>query len=313
VLHLWRAGTPRWRDHPLIEFAAWATATPAFIAAWLWLGPLHRPDAWDQGIAGFIPFAAALFLYVGAVFLYVGAIVVAGIGLLFALLLGTEPVSLAVDIGRGVVKFLTQRMADAAFRRLALTMLVPAAVGGLFLWWREAMDVPDWWQQPVEYWVVLIACSPPLFVAGWTLRRRLADAWTTDAARFAAALTVGWTVWIAALLVAEFSRGQDFFGWALSAPGVIPPGTLFVALTAYNVMTAGARFANREGRLAPRTGGDGAPQPPRPAGNRPGTPGGWREDFAILVNFISRSKSGSSGYAPKTLSSCEMAPGGATV
>ncbi len=100
---------------------------------------------------------------------------------------------------------------------------------------------------------VALVYLPPFLLAGWVVRLRLTGRWTGEPASLGLALGVAQGVLLAAIHLAAVNK-QDFLEWGLAASGAISPAVLFVALAAYNVMTFGARYANREGRLAPRTG-----------------------------------------------------------
>lgn len=241
-LYLATHRSARWRQQPLPELLGWLAAILLFLGSAFFLTARGDPNMSDKAELWGMYFALVSSLGAGL------------LGVPFSAYLGLEPIKLAVEVGRTTAHRLRRRFEGPVFLRLGLLLLAVPIAGAIRVATRETMESWGWWNEPMGLVAVGAVILPPFPFAAWALWRRWRGRWAEPQAILSVALAVGWAVWVAALVVAEFTRGQDFLGLALAAPGVIPPITLFVALFTYNVMTFGARFANREGRSAPRAG-----------------------------------------------------------
>jgi hypothetical protein len=175
--------------------------------------------------------------------------------MLLSFLVGVDTVKLAVENGEAVARRLHRRVSEATFYRLVVLLMLLAVALSVVLFFEEGVRPADLLNPNVWYFLIVFDL-PPIPVAAWTLWHLRSQERRGHAAIVGAALIVGWLIWLAAVLVAYLSGGQDFVGAAVAAPGVLPPGTLFVILATYSVMTFGARFANAaDAQRSPETRG----------------------------------------------------------
>jgi hypothetical protein len=243
-LYVMTHASERWRRYPILEFAGWVLATPCFIAVLILAVPTMR--AQDR---------LAVILPVAVEFAYLGAAGAAWLGMLLSFLVGVDTVTLAVESGEAVAHRLRRRVAEGTFHRLVVILILVAVTLAIALFVEERVGPADV-LNPNTWYFLIVFDLPPILIAAWTFWHLRRHERRGHAAVVGAALTIGWLIWLAAALVARLSGGQDFVGAAVSAPGVLPPGTLFVVLATYSVMTFGARFVRLQGK--PETRGERA-------------------------------------------------------
>jgi hypothetical protein len=89
-------------------------------------------------------------------------------------------------------------------------------------------------------------------LGGWAAWRTRTGRWADFQATFGLALVVAATI-TGTLLMLGISTRNDLLGAAVATVGVLRPLVAFIALTVHSVMNFGARYANQDGRRAPRT------------------------------------------------------------
>lgn len=240
-LHLRTHRSRHWRDHPILELVGWTLIAPAIIL----LITFTLPDLFWWVRVG-VPFPLAV------QFTYLSAIGGAWMGMLLVVYLAVDTVNLALELGQGAADGLQRRLTEMAFLRVSGALVVLAGalglIGLLFGFGPEDLRSIG----PIYFMIVLVL--PPMPLAVWVIWRMSRHGWTAPVASAALGLAGGWVAWAAALLLALSTLGQDFLGFVVSAPGLIPPGTLFILLLLYGVLTFGARYANAEGGQMPRAG-----------------------------------------------------------
>ena len=242
VLHLAMPRARFWRERPGVELLVWI-ALPTLLLSGCTL--LLAANGLDDGRLDVVGLGVIRYLFLTCIRVMFAAVVV------FSLCLAPEPVNLGVGLGRGVARLLRHWLSAGAFQRLALlAIFLPAVVMSVPL---GLIAYADRGLAPHAVLLSVLYLAGPLALVGWAIRRRATGRWTTRAASLGLALAVA-TLVTFGLIVLAFASKQDLLGFMLAAPGLIPPTLLFVLLSTYSLMTFGARFANRDGQRAPRTG-----------------------------------------------------------
>lgn len=242
VLHVVTHRSRVWRERPGVELAIW-TAVPCLLLAGF--SAVLAANGVSDGRLEIVSLSVVTYLF----FLCANWMLVAGT--VFSMWLAPEPVNMGVDAGRALARRLRRWLRPSVFGWVALgATLLPAlivALPGAYLWSVFHSLAAH------EIVISITLLAGPLALVGWALQRRLAGRWSPLTATIGLALAVAALLTIGLFVLATFAN-QDLLGWVLAASGLIPPVLLFVLLSTYSVMTFGARFANRDGQQAPRTG-----------------------------------------------------------
>jgi hypothetical protein len=230
--HLFTGRLRYWRDFALFEFCIWLAVGSTFIFFSWFLG------AWKGAGANALSDALFLLVFISAPFYF---------------LLGLDVVDLAVDVSRMAVLGLRRSLPGKAL--LILTLLVPLAQPVILVAFISATRdkaLYSVWHLPVDVVLLILGLLASSAVVVGILRLVLLRRWTVQAA--APLLTLSLASLLLVLGISLAYQGSSFIDLGLSLISVIPPAFLFVGLIAYDVLNFGARFANTEGRIMPRTG-----------------------------------------------------------
>lgn len=262
-----------WHDLPLLEFTAWLIVILGFAGSLLLIGNIGVAGATllsvfydSRMVLETLWFLFAL--QTADVAVTLSRLVVTRLRrsltderfgrLVMAVLLARPVISMAMLFLTGNDFWLTDYMVSLLLIGFALQLGVggPSLTGKIGILLLAVLSlsalaflivVPPrgWWLE--RFYFLLV---PLVLATVWLMLERR---WTTRTAATLLALSLTWPVVVGGLILAFSGRG-DFVEAPLSATGLVPPVLLFVGLTAYSLLGSGARYANTEGRAAPRTG-----------------------------------------------------------
>lgn len=215
-----RGPTELWRRYPVAELLVWLLA---FIGIAV-LGAATGPD-----------------LPTRLEDLYRSAELVVLLAVPFWLRLGRDAGPAAIDLGRSGARLVRRTVADRTF--LLLVAAIVVAWPGLLLVVSRANVLG---RDVVGVFVTTLLMAGP--VALWSVARLADGRWTRRAATQALALDLSFLV-----LILSFGEA-GLLEWLVGSLNLLPPVFVFALLAMYDVMAVGARQAEREGRLIPRSG-----------------------------------------------------------
>jgi hypothetical protein len=216
-----------WRNLALVEFAIWFCVMLFYVTGhWL-----VAPDA--------ITVAETL----EAIFNILAILAVP-----WWMVSGLVLVSLALDTGRKLTMTLRRIFPESMLR--AITIFVMLLYPGLLVF---AIALGDEAAPLVMSLVAngFLVLPLILVMVGLALFKRL------TMQRVAMLLTLTFTLPVFTLGVAMALGGVDIgdvMGMSIQSTGVLPPTLVFVALMAYNVLSVGANFSDKDGKYLPRSG-----------------------------------------------------------
>lgn len=217
-----------WRDFPLVEFFVWFCAL-LFFGALFWVSHRSQEEA-----AGAL---SGLFSLFGL--LNVPLWLAFGLGL----------VDMAVDLSGYVVTRLRRLFPGSFLRALTVFLILMRPAVALFIFAAE-------WEGTILSDALLLdafLAAVPLLLL--TVGLALAGRWHARSAATVLGLSIASPVFM--LFMAPVVNGQDLSDLLqiiLGKLGVFPPLLLFVLLMAHSVLSLGSSFADRDGRIMPRTG-----------------------------------------------------------
>jgi hypothetical protein len=265
-----------WRDLPLLEFAAWLFVVLGFAVSLLLIHNFAVPLVTLLNVRANSRFVLEtlwflLALQMADVAVTTSRLVVAWLRrsltgvrfrrLVTALLLARPVISIAMLFLTGNDFWLTDYMvsllligfvwrlgvgARPLVGKTAILLLILLSLSALaFL-----IAVPGVWLGRFYFVLAPLALAPVWFV----LERR----WSTRTAATLLALSLAWPVIVLAFTLVFSGQGdflEAFVNYSISEVDLPQPAVvLFVVLAAYNLLSTGARYANTEGRVVPRTG-----------------------------------------------------------
>lgn len=173
----------------------------------------------------------------------------------FGFVLSMEVAELGVFLGRSFTSAVRQRLGDqrapwvaVPVVALPLLLLVPCFILIANIGWIRFSNGPLFAVYGFLLWMALFSVLIAIVAAAIWLSGR----WTLRSAATVQALVVALLIMLVCLAIGN--TGKDLIELPLSAVAIFPPTFLFASVMAFNVLSLGARYCNRDSVRMPRQG-----------------------------------------------------------
>lgn len=229
-LYLFTHRKKEWRDYPLIEFAGWIVVSLYYLMG-VWLVAAERKNVAEALVVSFD--------------------IMAFVALPWWFLNGLALVHAALGLGHMLMILLRRFLSGSLLRIFALFVVL---VHPTVLLFATAFNANS--GTPSDFFIALfvdgmLAIPLILLMFGLMIARR----WNTKNAAMLLTLSFAIPLFSAGFVMA-FSGKELFSALEMTAESAdsFAPTLIFVLLMAYNVLSLGSAFANKDGEIAPRSG-----------------------------------------------------------
>ncbi len=229
-LYLFTHRKREWRDYPLIEFAGWILVSLYYLIG-LWFVAAER-----QNVAEALVISFDIMTFVALPWWFLN-----GLALIHA----------ALNLGHSLMILLRRFLSNSLLRIFALFVVLVHPTVLLF-----ATAFTPYSSTPSDLFITLfidgvLALPLILLMLGLMIARR----WNTKNAAMLLTLSFALPLFSAGFVMA-FSGKELFNALEMTAESAdsFAPTLIFVLLMAYNVLSLGSAFANKDGEIAPRSG-----------------------------------------------------------
>jgi hypothetical protein len=226
--HFFTASKRYWRDFPIVEFVLWCCAMVFFIGMFWFSAQSVENLAKDIDVVAAVLSLISVPLWVA---------------------FGLAIVNLAVDAARTVVSTLRRMFPGEVLRALTVLLILIRPAGTILAFALNMQETTLGGLVFADSLVTVPLLSVAMIVVA--LRRR----WNTRNAATILAISLILPLFILGVGMAISGKDiSDILGLTLEGLGIFPPLLLFVVVMANNVLNIGAKFANKDGKYAPRSG-----------------------------------------------------------
>ncbi len=233
--HIFTHKKPVWKKFQVGEFFIWAGAAAFFLVLWGFTrGGL---DLMVRDLDGLYSLVMLAFIPIW-------------------MLAGMAVVDAAVDLGRRFIKLIREKLSDDALQALTMFLIITRPVITLALFISDQINGTQITLQdnPLKTALVLDGIvSLPLLIA--LIIVRLSKHWKTRSAAVLLGTSIATPAFTLGLTMALLGQNIfDPFEMTASGLGLMPSLLVFVALVVHTTLSMGTKFAEKGGKLLPRSG-----------------------------------------------------------